>query len=317
MRLKLTILTIAVAVLTALSFYGVYRPPDYPPVGFSLTQAVANQSFNSQTAYLLSAAEPNNFPIRRPETVDPVLVAKSYLLYETRNDKVILAHNPRQPLPVASLTKILTAVLVWENLSLGEVLTIDADSYNVDKEGADFYLGEKIAVRDLLGAMLVKSSNDAAVLLAKGVEERVKGHFSEMMNRKAYVIGMVNSSFFDAAGLNDDGYSTAEDLLKLVRYSKRYPEIWQWLGMKSWEARSADGRLVHVFLSTNKLFETVPNIIGGKTGYTDSALGCMMLEVKNPLAKDGSLLAIVLGSPVRFEDTRKLVEWGQTAFRWE
>lgn len=317
MTLKLTILTITVAALTFLSIYGVYHKPDYPPVSFSLTKAAANQSFNSQTAYLLSAAEPHNFPIRRPEAVDPVIDAKSYLLYETKNDKMILAHNTRQPLPIASLTKILTAMVVLENLAPDEILTIDAASRNVDQEGADFYLGEKIYVKDLLGAMLVKSSNDAAVALAKRVEEKTPGRFVAMMNRQAYAIGMVNSSFLDPAGLNDDAYSTAEDLLKLALYSKKYPEIWQWLGKPSWAMRSADGPLAHLFLSTNRLFDTLPNIIGGKTGYTDSALGCMILEVKNPFVSGGSFLAIVVGSSARFEDIRKLIEWGQSSFRWE
>lgn len=317
MKLKLTILTITVAVLTVLSIYGVYHKPDYPPVSFSLTQVAANEHFNSQTAYLLSAAEPNNFPIRRPEAVDPVIAAKSYLLYETKNGKMILAHNTRQPLPIASLTKILTAMVVRENLALDEILTMDAASRNVDQEGADFYLGEKVYARDLLGAMLVKSSNDAAVALAKRVEEKTRERFSAMMNRQAYAIGMVNSSFLDPAGLNDDAYSTAEDLLKLALYAKKYPEIWQGLGKSSWAMRSADGQLAHLFLSTNRLFETIPNIIGGKTGYTDSALGCMILEVKNPFVSGSSFLALVVGSPARFEDIRKLIEWGQSSFRWE
>ncbi len=317
MPLKLTILTIVVTILTVLSVYGVYRRPAYAPVNFALTNAADNPSFNSQTAYLLSATEPNAFPIRRPETSDPILAAKSYLLYETKNDKVILSRNPRQPLPVASLTKILTAILVLENISLEEVITIDASSRNVDKEGADFYLGDKIYAKDLLGAMLVKSSNDAAVALAKRVEEKTGGRFQEMMNHKAYAIGMVNSSFFDPAGLNDDGYSTAEDLLKLIRYSKKYPEIWQRLGSKSLEINPANGQGVRVFTTTNKLFDTFVGIVGGKTGYTDSALGCMILEVKNSAVKDGSLLAIVLGSPVRFDDIRRLIEWGQSSFRWE
>jgi D-alanyl-D-alanine carboxypeptidase len=216
---------------------------------------------------------------------------------------------------VASLTKLLTAIIVIEELEMDSTVVVDEASRNVDKEGADFYLGEKLWVKDVLGAMLVKSSNDAAWLLAKAVESKSGGKFMDSMNRKAYAIGMTHSSFFDPAGLDDSGYSTAEDILKLVQYSKRYPKIWQWMRSPVMTIQSVDGQLAHNFASTNKLFEVMPELIGAKTGYTDGALGCMILEAK--IGQTGSLLAIIIGSPARFDDTRKLMEWGQTALRWE
>lgn len=316
MRLKLTILTILVALLATLSIYGVSARPDRGPVNFSLVRAEETHNFDSQTAYILPAVEPNLFPIRRSEFTDPPLAAKAFLLYEIENGKIVLAQNSKQPLPVASLTKILTAVLAMENLSLDEVVIIGPDSRNVDQEGADFYLGEKVYVKDLLAAILIKSSNDAAVALSKAVEKKTDGHFIAMMNQKASAIGMVSSSFLDPSGLNDNGYSTAEDLLKLARYSKKYKLIWQMLGSRSWEMRSTDGKLAHHFLSTNKLFDVVPGLIGGKTGYTEGALGGMILEVER-YGTHGSFVAVVLGSPSRFEDAKKLIEWGRAAFRWE
>lgn len=316
MKLKLTILTMAVALLTALSIYGVYARPDHGPVNFSLTRAEETQNFDSQTAYILPVMEPNHFPIRRPEFADPQLAARSFLLYEIENEKILLASNSKQPWPAASLTKILTAVVVAENLAPDEIVVIGADSRNVDAEGADFYLGEKVYVKDLLAAMLIKSSNDAAVALSGAVESKTGRRFLEMMNRKADEIGMINSFFLDPSGLNDDGYSTAEDLLKLARYSKKYELIWQMLGLRSWEMRSADDKFAHSFLSTNKLFDDLPGIIGGKTGYTEGALGCMILEVGRH-GEHGSFVVVVLGSSSRFEDAKKLIQWGRSAFRWE
>lgn len=316
MKLKLTILTILVALLTGLSMYGVYGGQDQRPVDFAFTKSSDRSGLDSQTAYILSAAEPNNFPVRNPDFPDPQISAKAFLLYEVKSGKTVLSKNSKQPLPVASLTKLLTALIVSEHLPSEEIVVIDAESHNVDQEGADFHLGERLYVKDMLGAMLVQSSNDAAVALAKAVEAKTGGRFPEMMNRKAYEIGLINSSFLDPAGLNDGGYSTAEDLLKLVQYSKRYQEVWGLLGLKSWEVRSTGGQRAHSFFSTNKLWETLPDILGGKTGYTEGALGCMILEVKG---KDGqgSFLTILLGSAARFEDTKKLIEWGQAAFRWE
>ncbi|MDO8495525.1 MAG: serine hydrolase [bacterium] len=317
MKLKLTVLTILVALLTALSVYGVYGNPGKKPGSAAPVNlgSFSEKKFNSQAAYILPVTEPNNFPIRHAAVVDPVIAAKSYLLFETKTGKTILSADAKQPLPIASLTKLLTALIVLEDLSMDEILTVDEASRNIDKEGADFYLGEKIYVKDVLGTMLVKSSNDAAVILAKAVEAKSGGKFIDRMNRKAYEIGMINSSFFDPAGLDDSGYSNAEDLLRLVQYSKRHVELWRLLRLPAIEVRSTDGQLVHNFASTNKLFDTFPDLVGGKTGYTDGALGCMILEVKT--GNSGSLLAIVIGSSSRFDDARKLIEWGQTAFRWE
>ena len=186
-----------------------------------------------------------------------------------------------------------------------------------DQEGADFYLGEQLFFKDLLGVMLVKSSNDAAMAVAKAVENKTKRRFPDLMNKKAQELDMLNSYFIHPAGLNDDAYSTAENLLKLVIYSKKYPEIWGWLALPTITITSIDGKNSHTFSSTNKLFTSLDEIVGGKTGYTDGALGCMILEVRISGLKGGSFLAIVLGSPSRFEDTKKLVEWGKSAFRWE
>ncbi len=317
MKLKLTILTILVTLLTALSVYVVYGNPRKKSGGVASVQfeGLVGKRFSSQAAYLLPITEPNNFPIRRAEAVDPIISAKSYLLFEIKNGKTLLTNNARQPLPVASLTKLLTAIVVYEDLSMDGVLIVDEASRNVDKEGADFYLGEKLYVKDVLGVMLVKSSNDAAVMLAKAVEEKSGGKFRDRMNRKAYEIGMVNSSFFDPAGLDDSGYSNAEDILKLVQYSKRYNELWRLMRSPAIEVRSTDGQSVYNFTTTNKLWEVFPELVGGKTGYTDGALGCIILEVN--IGKSGSILAVIIGSPTRFDDARKLIEWGQTALRWE
>lgn len=320
MRLKILILTILVGFLAAVSFYAVYGE-EKPRTANNLAligTVESKEKVDSQTAYLLPISEPNHLPVRDSSVPDPVVAAKAYLLYEVKNGKTVLAKNAQQTLPIASLTKLLTAVIALENLDLQETLTITQESHKADGETADFYLGEKLSFENLLGAMLIKSSNDAAAAIARQAEAKTGVRFGELMNQKAYEIGMLNSSFLDAAGLNDEAYSSAEDLLKLVNYSKKYSQIWKLLGMKEWVTHSVDGKLTHTFPSTNKLFQALPEIVGGKTGYTDAALGCMILEVKiNPAGQESSFIAIVLGSSNRFEDTKKLIEWGKTAFRWE
>lgn len=277
----------------------------------------ASEDLNSQTAgYILPVSEPTYFPIRKSDVPEPLLEAKSFLLYDVKNAKLLFSKNSRQQLPVASLTKLLTAIVSLEHLSPEAVVEIGQESMNIDKEGADFYLKERFYFKDMLAAMLVKSSNDAASAIARTIEIKTGSSFPDLMNKKALQIGMTNSKFLDPAGLNDSAYSTAEDLLKLTRYARRFKEISESLTKPAIDLFSIDKKLPHHFVSTNKLFGVLPNMVGAKTGYTDGALGCIILE-EDLSSSDTSVIAIVLGSTERFEDVQKLVNWSKAAFRWE
>lgn len=318
MRFKIHLLTILVGVLSVLSFYLVYSDQKISrdTALISFPKAEAGTDGNFQTAFLLPVSEPTFFPIRDTAVPAPELTAKSFLIYDTQNDKIIFSKEPGRTLPIASLTKLLTAAIALENLSPEEIVSITSGSFNVDGEGADFRLEEQFYWQDLLGAMLVKSSNDAAFAVARRVEEKTGENFIATMNRKARQIGMTRSRFMDPAGLNDEGYTTAGDLLRLARYSKNYPEIWRLLGLRSLDINSADNKWTHHFESTNKLWATMLNLTGGKTGYTDGALGCMIIEENLPEA-DSSLVIIVLGSNDRFGEVKKLSDWSKAAFRWK
>src|SRR3989344_5293087 len=313
MKFKIHILTILVSALTVLSFYLVMT--DVVPAPY-IAQADQGRTLSHESAaFILPISEPTYFPIRDTAVAVPELTAKSFLIYDTKNEKIIFSKEPGRILPIASLTKLLTAVISLDYFSSQEIITMTGDSLNADGEGADFYLQEQIYFKDLLGAMLVKSSNDAALAIAKALEQKTGENFIGMMNRKARQIGMTESRFIDPAGLGDDGFSTARDLLRLARYSKNYPEVWHLLGLRSLDINAVDGKLTHHFESTNKLWASMPNLKGGKTGYTDGALGCMILEEDLP-EQDSSLIIIVLGSADRFGEVKKLSDWSKLAFRW-
>ena len=326
MRQKITILTILVGGLAVLSFFIVYgdiknrselsksRFQNFGPA--LINASLASENFNSQTGYILPVSEPTYFPIRKPDVAEPLLKAKSFLLYDVKNAKVLFSKDPQKALPIASLTKLLTAIVSLENLSPETVIEIGPESMNVDQEGADFYLKEKFYFQDLFKVMLVKSSNDAASAIARAIEVKTGTSFADLMNKKALQIGMNNSRFLDSAGLNDSAYSTVEDLLKLARNARRFEEIRESLAEQTVDVFSIDKKLKHHFISTNKLFGILPDMVGAKTGYTDGALGCIILE-EALLSSETSLIAIVLGSTERLEDAEKLVNWGKSAFRWE
>lgn len=318
MRFKIHVLTILVGVLSVLSFYLVFSDHQANlDQALMVPKAAAQIDPDSQAAFLLPISEATYFPIRDTEVAIPELTAKSFLVYDTKNEKVIFSREPSRALPIASLTKLLTAVVSIENLDPLAIITITSDAFNADGEGgADFRLQEKFYFKDLLAAMLIKSSNDAALAVAKAVEQKTGENFAVLMNRQARQIGMEQSHFLDPAGLNDEGYSTAGDLLRLVKYSKNYPEIWNLAGRSSLDTASADGKFKHHFESTNKLWGNLPGLMGGKTGYTDGALGCMLI-VENLSEQNTSLVIILLGSTDRFGEVKKLSDWSKTAFRWK
>lgn len=277
--------------------------------------ANAEPAFNSSQAYLFPISEPSYFPIYDSKSEKPVIDAKSGLVYDTRSGRFLYAKNPRIKLPVASLTKILSAIIVLDNLDLKETVKIPKEVLRVDEEKQSLYLNEEITVQSLLKLVLIESSNDAAYALAWHADS--KGiNFVEKMNEKARVFGMNDSSFLDPAGLNDNAYSTAEDLVKLIRNSIKYNFIWDILTEKSVVVKSVDGKIEHKVESTDLLLGVIPDIFGGKTGYTDGALGCMILVVDIP-DKNDKLISVMLGSRSRFEDTKKLIDWVKESYRWD
>ncbi len=270
---------------------------------------------NGAQAYIFPISEPSYLPILNTAIERPTLTAKSAVIYDVRSSRFLYSKNPDGRLPIASLTKLLTAVVVLENLDLSDIVHISEESVRADEEKQTLYLDENIRARDLLKMMLIESSNDAAYALmhhasGKGID--VVG----LMDRKAIELGMNDSIFHDPAGLNDDALSTSEDLIKLVKYSLQFQELWSILSEKTAQVYSIDGRIEHVLDSTNQLLGVIPDVAGGKTGYTDIALGCMLLVVDVP-GKNDKLISVVLGSTERFIDTEKLVNWAKRAHSWD
>jgi D-alanyl-D-alanine carboxypeptidase len=271
---------------------------------------------STRRAFLLPVTESSYLPIRDFNVPEPVLDAKAAALFDVRSGRFLYSKNINQRLPIASITKLMSAVIILENLDLNDVFTVSVEDVNVDGRGADFYKGEQLRGSDLFKIMLIKSSNDAALVFATAVQKRGID-FVAKMNEKAQTIGMFNTQFADPAGLNDqETFSTASDLIKLVNYASGYNLISEVLKTKSATIASVDGKIVHHFINTNRLLGQVPDIIIGKTGYTDNALETMVLKVGINNGRD-SIISVILGSRDRFAETEKLIKWAKIAYRWE
>lgn len=270
---------------------------------------------NQGQAYILPVSEPSYIPILDSTVSRPMVDGRSALVYDTRSSRFLFEKNTKQQLPIASLTKILSAIVVVEELNTDAVVRVPHEAIRVDEEKQDLYLDEEITVANLMQLMLVQSSNDASYALAFYATEQ-DIDFVEEMNKKATEIGMVHSEFLDPAGLSDLAYSTAEDLIRLVEYSLQYRQIWNTLREERLVVSSVNGGIQHDVRTTNKLLGVVQGIVGGKTGYTDGALGCMILVADAPEGGE-SIISIVIGSNERFVDIEKLINWTRTAYRWQ
>lgn len=315
MRLKIYLLTIILAVLVSVNVFFVLNSSNSSNGESNNFLKSSITSFSANQAYIFPISEPSYVPILDTTIPRPTINARSVIVYDTRSGRFLFDQNSKQKLPVASLTKLLSATVIMENFKPEDVVTVPKEALRVDDEKQTLYLGEKISVENLLKLMLIESSNDSAFALALFAQS--KGiNFVDKMNEKATQLGMTDSHFLDPAGLNDDAYSTTYDLIKLVKYAFQYDLIWNFLSEKDLVVKSVDGKIEHSVKSTDQLLGVIPDIVGGKTGNTDGALGCMILVVDIP-GKNDKIISIVLGTSDRFGETSKLIGWVKTAYKWE
>ena len=258
------------------------------------------------------------FPMRNWMIDEPEISAKSAIVVDFKTEQpknnILYQKNAEQKLSIASLTKIMTAIVALENLNPDQVIKISKESVFTDGNNGGLIISEELTVQDLLYIMLVESSNDAAMALANDNQHLHYEEFIKLMNEKATELQMANTHFEDASGLSEKNYSTVSEMIDLVKYAMRTPLLAQILETQETTINSVDNKIIHNLFSTNKLLGKIPVILGGKTGYTDEAGGCMLTFSK---IDSSYLVTVVLGSQNREDDTEKLINWAQTAWLWQ
>jgi D-alanyl-D-alanine carboxypeptidase (penicillin-binding protein 5/6) len=237
---------------------------------------------------------------------DPYVTASAALMMDAETGGILYEKNPHVPLPMASTTKIMTALLGVERLHPRD--TVRVSSYAISMMPSKIYLksGEMISVSELLSAILLSSANDASVALA----EKISGSesaFARAMTARAGALGARDTRFENASGLPAEGhYSTAYDLAILLKYAMQVPafaEIMQW---KTRTIGSPTGQQ-RLLRNHNRLLWTFPGALGGKTGFTRAAKHCYVGMVERG---GHPLIVSVLGSSDLWRDTRQLLEYG-------
>lgn len=228
--------------------------------------------------------------------------AKSAVLMCADNGEVLYERNADEKMNIASITKIMTAILVIENCdNLNTTVTIKSEYCNL--EGSSMYLeaGKKYTLKELLLGMMLASGNDAATALACYISGDIDS-FAELMNAKAKELGMANSSFKNPHGLDEEGhYSTAHDMAVLMSYCMTNPDFCDISSCKSRDI----GKLT--FVNHNKLLWNYDGCIGGKTGFTESAGRTLVSCAKRDRMK---LVCVTLGAPDDWNDHAKLYDYG-------
>lgn len=260
-----------------------------------------------------NANEINSAPELASNYEPPKLKAAAAIAADLPTNTILYSSNMDDKLPIASLTKLMTALVVTDKLEMDDIILVEAEELNVIGSNMGLVPGEKISVYNLLKGLLIPSSNDAAKVLAKavgGTEE----NFVRMMNEKAKSLGLLATHFSNPVGLDDpENYSTSRDLLKLSGEFVKDSRLNSVVMTKHERVSSLDGKMRHELRSTNKLLLENSNVIGIKTGYTSLAKGNLITRV-NDGGRD--VIVIVLNSDEREDDTRRLVNWVTQSYRW-
>jgi len=237
--------------------------------------------------------------------------ANSAILMEQDSGRVIFEKDAYTQRRIASITKIMTAILAVESGKLDE--TVKVSDRAIRAEGSSIYLkaGEKIKLEDLVYGLMLRSGNDAAVAIAETVGGSIEG-FVYLMNQKAEEIGMKNTHFANPHGLDDheDHYSTAYDMAILTRYAMQNDTYKKIARTKTYRSESSNDEWDRVWKNKNKLLTSLYEYsTGGKTGYTIRAKRTLVSTAE----KDGvSYIAVTLNDPNDWDDHIKMFE---TAFK--
>lgn len=237
----------------------------------------------------------------------PSLSAASAVLITADTKDVLYSKSPNEKRPVASTTKIMTALLAVEYGELQK--TAIADSASVNTEGTSIGLkeGDRISLETLILAMLLESGNDAANLTARTVSCDV-GAFCELMNKKARLLGMENTHFSNPSGLPcDDHYSTAYDMALLGAFAIGNPQFSSMCSLKTASVSYGNPEITRTFKNHNRLLSSCDGVFGIKTGFTKAAGRCLVSAAE----RDGiTLVAVTLNAPDDWRDHERLYEYG-------
>lgn len=236
----------------------------------------------------------------------PGISGKSALIVDNKTGDTLLDVDAVEKRPIASLVKIMTAVVALEHGNLDSKIIISKRAAGIGENAMGISEGETYTLGELLYGMLLNSGNDAATAIAEGVAGNVE-MFVEWMNIKAGELSLKNTYFADPCGLDNSSYSTAEDLAKLTHFALKFPEFRDAVKTVEKEIPQTDGHAYISLSNQTNLLTTYPGVLGVKTGYTEESGMCLVTYAVN----DGrELIGVVLNSVNRKIDMINMLDYG-------
>lgn len=298
-------------------FFGIINKKTLPKVSLLLAGFVL---FSANTIYFVGAGhtplmstldKTYHFDFDNVRKKRPYLNLKAALLLNYDNGEVLYAENCDKIRPIASLSKLVAAMVVIDegvDLDRTEKIT-KADARRSRR--SRLRVGYELTLRDLLYASLMNSDNRATKALARATSGSIE-NFVKDMNRKAKKLGLKNTIFYDPTGLDERNVSTAHEVAKILHYAYEYDLIAEITSKKKYRAKIQNKKnTFRRFSNTNRLVLSPYKVLLGKTGYIIASDYCLAAVVKNK--KGGRLTLVVLGVPgdkLRFKEARRLLTWG-------
>lgn len=279
---------------------------------------------------------PQYTPVRNSKATNLAIPnAHAFAVIDADTGTLLAGNNANDHRQIASLTKMMTATLAMEKIKdLDEPVTIDDEEVYVEgtKVGCPrsgycisqrLKIGEVISARSLLQAMLMNSANDTAIALGKHMAGS-QDAFADVMNAKAKQLNLENTHFCTPSGLDLDDenaaagcYSSAYDIGKIAAYALRYDYLWKIFRQPTdTKVASMDGQTVHTILNTDLVLNDIPNVIGGKTGFTPMAGYSLLMAVSDPSTKH-RIVVVLLGDPNRWQDIKTAIAWTFKSYTWQ
>lgn len=285
---------------------------------------VATSLYEQKITYNEANFDSNGFPFYKDNIKGLELSANSFLsvfVGSTGNEKVLIEKNKDRQLPIASITKLMVALIASERYKNGDVISISENSLKDKGSSGIYQTGDRFLFSDALRALLLASHNEIASAMAEqvGTDE-----FRNAMNQRARTIGLSNTAFVNVTGLDpmvgseQINHSTVFDTYKLARYvQENRPDILSITTRKEFNLFDADGNFIATINNTNKLVsqQNIPfYILGGKTGETPRAKQNLVIVSDSPCG--GKIFSIILGSQNSFEDMQKILWYVNDSYDW-
>lgn len=271
------------------------------------------------SGFLKSNTSMELLPVRNWAVPFADINASSAIAIEMPTKRILYGKNVFEVRPVASLSKLITAMVVYETLNLDEIVTISQKAVQTEGNAASLVAGEQLTVEQLLYALLLESSNDAAVGLQEHYDSKrlsSQENFVQLMNTKARELGLNDATFEEPSGLSEYNQTSANGVAKMLYEAYQNPTIARIISSSSHITSPNNKDITHYWINLNTLLEAYDGIIGGKTGYTEEAGPSMSIIITTP--NEGRyVIIVVLNAEDRVEETTNLLKWIREAYIWE